>query len=1015
MRKVLFFARLAVILVCSAAISSQAQEPKVYLVAPTEALTPAEEQKLFHLPPGFEIQLIAAEPEIHKPINMAFDAAGRLFVTSTVEYPWPVTEGTPRDTIKLISDTNNDGVPDKVTTFADGLNIPIGVLPLTDGSVLGYSIPSIYRFTDTDGDGRAEKRDIAYSSFGFDDTHGMASSFSWSLDGWIHACHGFRNNSNVKGTDGESLLMNSGNTYRLRLDGSHIEQFTHGQVNPFGMCFDDLGNLYTADCHSKPIYMLLRNAYYPSFGKPHDGLGYGPEMISHSHYSTGICGLVYYDAPNFPPEYRHTVFIGNPVTGRINHDKLALQGSTKIAVEQPDFVSCDDPWFKPVDIKLAPDGSVYIADFYNCIIGHYEVDLRHPRRDRERGRIWRVVYTGDKGKKHSPAKNLAKAGVDDLIAALGDENIVVRTQAVHHLAQRIGKDAVEAVKKALAEGTPLQRAHALWVIARVAFFRGEEVEKLAKDQDRTVRVHLAKAMGALVWDGPSENIRKLVIGLLNDPDAFVRRAAADTLGRHPHADNVQPLIELWRKSPGEDTHLIHATRISLRDTLQALGDLAPIAKRFADDADSTRRLADVAVGIRTNAGAEFLLAHIQTPAADGNRIPEFLQHATRYIDKDSLAKAIGQAVALKATSDDGRQVATLRGVQRALQERAAPLPDEIRRWALEASERFLKADNEGAARTGIELSREFGLRENVAALEPLAKPDPRFGNLRQPALEAVAALDLKRGVSLIGQAIGSSTDPIPLRQKGAELLGNINSAESRATLSELLRSVPDQVAVAIARGLAGSKEGAETLVAQISTGKASARLLQDAVVTGKLQAQKIPGLEDKVKNLVKDLPAEDERTQKLIATRLDGFRKGKPDPAKGVEVYTKICAACHRAENKGTKVGPDLDGIGLRGADRLLEDVLAPNRNVDGAFRATTIALKDGKVVTGLIARDEGEIRIVINEQGKEVRVPKSEIDEQNVTNLSPMPANIAEQLPEADFYHLVAYLLSLKSAPAGK
>ena len=175
--------------------------------------------------------------------------------------------------------------------------------------------------------------------------------------------------------------MNSGNTFRWRLDGSHLEYFTHGQVNPFGLTFDPLGNLYSADCHSMPVYMLLRGAYYPSFGKAHDGLGFGPTMISHSHGSTGIGGIAYSAAEQFPSEYRDTVLIGNPVTGRVNHDRLETHGSTRIAIEQPDFVTCDDPWFRPVNLQVGPDGALYIADFYNRIIGHYEVPLDHPGRD----------------------------------------------------------------------------------------------------------------------------------------------------------------------------------------------------------------------------------------------------------------------------------------------------------------------------------------------------------------------------------------------------------------------------------------------------------------------------------------------------------------------------------------------------------------------------------------------------------------------------------------------------------
>src|SRR5581483_4167430 len=118
----------------------------------------------------------------------------------------------------------------------------------------------LYHMVDEDGDGRADRRDVWYSSFGFRDTHGMASAFSWGFDGWIYACHGFSNTSTVKGKDGRPIVMQAGNTYRLRADGSHVEQFTWGQVNPFGLAFDPRGDLYSCDCHTKPLFMLLRGA-----------------------------------------------------------------------------------------------------------------------------------------------------------------------------------------------------------------------------------------------------------------------------------------------------------------------------------------------------------------------------------------------------------------------------------------------------------------------------------------------------------------------------------------------------------------------------------------------------------------------------------------------------------------------------------------------------------------------------------------------------------------------------------
>src|SRR6516165_657643 len=170
--------------------------------------TPAEERKALHVPAGFEIQLVAAEPEIHKPLNLAFDDFGRLWVTDTLEYPFPKPVGTPgRDSVKIL-------------TFADGLNIPIGLLPYPSGrEAIVHNIPNIYLMRDTDGDGRADVREVLYGVFGHRDTHGMTNAFSWGFDGWIYACHGFSNTSSVEGKDHQPIVMNSGNTYRMRPDG----------------------------------------------------------------------------------------------------------------------------------------------------------------------------------------------------------------------------------------------------------------------------------------------------------------------------------------------------------------------------------------------------------------------------------------------------------------------------------------------------------------------------------------------------------------------------------------------------------------------------------------------------------------------------------------------------------------------------------------------------------------------------------------------------------------------------
>src|SRR5439155_20540747 len=166
-------------------VSRGQRDPQSLLVAPTQPRTPEEERKSFHLPPGFAVELVAAEPAIIKPIQMNFDDRGRLWVTQSIEYPFAAPKDRkPRDTIKILEDTDGDGGADKITTFAGGLNIPIGVLPITHGCI-AYSIPNIYRFLDTSGGDHADKQMPLYGSIGsigFHDTHGMTGSFTLGFD-----------------------------------------------------------------------------------------------------------------------------------------------------------------------------------------------------------------------------------------------------------------------------------------------------------------------------------------------------------------------------------------------------------------------------------------------------------------------------------------------------------------------------------------------------------------------------------------------------------------------------------------------------------------------------------------------------------------------------------------------------------------------------------------------------------------------------------------------------------------
>jgi putative heme-binding domain-containing protein len=970
-----------------------------------EPLPATEQLAKFELPPGFEIQLVASEPEIAKPINMNFDAAGRLLVSQSVEYPYPAKEN-PRDAVLRLTIDPATGKANRIETIIAGLNIPIGVTPI-GREVIVYTVGEILRCADKDGDGTFEDRQTLYSGFGYEDTHGMNNGFNRWLDGWVYANHGFRNQSHTAGADGQKLNMQSGNTYRFRDDGSHIEQYTWGQVNPFGNCFDTLGNLFTADCHSRPAYLLLRGAYYPSFGKPHDGLGYGPEMMTHSHGSTGIAGVIRYEADHFPPEYRGRLFIGNPITAKINADELQVHGSTYVAIEQSDFLTCDDPWCRPVDIKLGPDGALYFADFYNRIIGHYEVPLDHPGRDRRRGRIWRIVYRGTEGNEQ-PAPELVdqtKADISTLIQNLSNPNICIRIHAVHELVDRkLNSTSIPPLLNQLAyeQQGHLAQVGALWALERTGALNDAHVTHLAKNPLREVRVNLWKMMANRAeWTPEQAEFARVA---LIDEDAFVRRAAAEAIGLHLALENVSPLIAAWQSTAADDTMFIHTARIAVRNHLRSDAILnAPQLKELAAG-EFQPQLLNVLLGTATPAAANFILHSI--PLDKSNPASQGVEFLVRHIDDSQLPRAL-EKVRKDFKSVAPREVAEiLSAVRRAMGERGQPLATADLAWAVKTAETLLSEP--ATQRRGMELARDLALKEVYSRVASFVIPAAgESKELQSLAIDACVAMDAEKIAPVVATMLANAQQELPLRQKCALILGQVNSEAAQQTLLDSLKIAPEPVALAIAIALASQATGGEKLLDAVAAGQASGRLLQDRNVANVLIDAQVHDARARIAALTAQLPPSDDRIAQLIKTRLNKFNQSPGNAARGLAVFKKTCAACHRLENIGNKIGPELDGIGHRGVLRVMEDVLDPSRNVDGAFRTTVLATSDGRTIAGLLLREEGATLILADNRGQEIRVASADVEERTVSPLSPMPGNVAEIVSEADFHDLIAFLLS--------
>ncbi|HVK11188.1 MAG TPA: c-type cytochrome [Gemmataceae bacterium] len=1014
------------------ALAAFGQQPA--LVAPTDARSPEDERKAFQLHPWFTAQLVASEPDIHKPMQLAFDARGRLWVPTSEEYPFAAVGRPGKDKLYVLENIGPDGKAGKVSVFADGLNIPIGILPLPDGkSVLMSSIDPgpdgakqpagcwIWKLTDTDGDGKADQREKLYGPFGTRDTHGMVNSFTLMPDGWVYACHGFANDSKVKGADGHEVHMNSGSTFRFRPDGRRIEVFTRGQVNPFGMTHDAWFNLYTADCHSRPMTQLIRGAVYESFGKPHDGLGFGPNMIGHDHASTGLCGLTWYEADHFPKEYQGMMFLGNVVTSRVNLDRIEFTGSSPKAVERPDFIKSDDPWFRPVDLRLGPDGALYVSDFYNKIIGHYEVDLKHPGRDRRHGRIWRIVYVGPDGKAPPPKSpgDLTKLKREDLDKLLGHPNITVRMLATHTLINSPEHEQLQEKAEKVREGEedlPRQRyeAHKLWV-EEAEPISGEGQRELKKRMDRLrhagdglEEAHRFRLKAAQADWEQARRRRSREIERVKEAEESIKlgasqfsRAVADCMTAVPDKKNLEVLLDGLRTISPDDAHLRHALRIALRETLRDPGAWT-VLKGMKADAVTDRLIADVALGLPTIDAADYLTNHLAALAGDG-RLPAFVEHASRYCDG---AKAIFAFISSHKPDDVKRSLALYQGYVRGLQQRNTRFDAADAAFAERLVAKGLDSRDPQVLQSCFDVATAMRLTAAVPAVATFAVRKDRPDAQRGAAFAALLALDPGKGVREVARVLNAADEPIAVRERAAQALGAFASPEAAAQLLAVIEKAPARLQTVAAAGLATKAAGAEQLLKAVEGGKASARLLQERAVQTRLTESKLPNVGARITALTKGLPSADQKMLELIAKKRDGYGKSPGDDKAGAAVFKTNCANCHQLGGEGAKVGPQLDGVGIRGLERLLEDILDPSRNVDQALRTTTLALKDGRSVSGLLLREEGAVYVLADAQGKDVRVPRDDVDERRTSLLSPMPANFAETLKDDDFRHLLAFLL---------
>ncbi len=509
-----------------------------------------EQQKLFKLPEGFEIELFTKESaDFGKFIMLIFDQQGRAWSSTALEYPVDANENPAaaealykskaRDKVVVFDKPFESGVR-QPRAFADGLAIPEGVLPHKDGAIVQHGHDVVF-LRDSDGDGKADQREVLLTGFGIQDSHLFPHQFTRAPFGWFWLAQGAFNSGKVVSTKGDVTDFPNTRMARFRPDGSFFEPTSVGPCNIWGLALTGEGECFIqeANDYGYPVMPFHEYALYPGCADRLAKSYQPPFPVQAPDFKmsgSGLSGLALSDVGVWPKGYDGVMYIANPITSKVNAVRQHREGSGYRLEKLEDFVSCDDPFFRPIAMTMGPDGCLYVIDWYNKIISHNEVARNHPDRDKQSGRIWRIK---PKGFVPPVVPDYTKLTSADLVARLGSKIVGDAHLAWQTLADRRPEEATTAALSAIAgdaSAAAARRIQALWVLAEHGQKVGPLAERLLADPNRNIRREAVNALRHLgAWSPHFEALAALSA----DPDAEVRAAAIKALGeasvKHPAA------------------------------------------------------------------------------------------------------------------------------------------------------------------------------------------------------------------------------------------------------------------------------------------------------------------------------------------------------------------------------------------------------------------------------------------------------------------------------------------------
>jgi len=935
-----------------------------------------------HVPDGFRVELVACEPQVIDPVAFDWDAKGRLWVIEMSDYPMGMDgHGKSGGRVRILEDRDGDGRFESSSLFAEGLNFPNGLLTWRDG-VLVTAAPQILFLRDTDGDGKADSKEVLLEGFNEGNQQLRMNGLRWGLDNWVYCANGGHHpnhglETKVKSNrNGLSYAIGS-RDFRIQPDSGEL--IIESGPSQFGRNRDAWGHWFGTQ-NAKPLWnyvladrYLARNPFVPAASAiqfvlpPNSPAVYPasrPEKRFHSfkeagHFTSACGGMIFGDSRLFGPSDRIHAFTCEPFHNLVQHNVLSDSG-VSFTAEQPtgerrfDFFASEDRWCRPVMARTGPDGALWIADMYRYMIEHpdwlpaegKEELLPHYRLGDDRGRIYRVVPLG------RPATanpwELLSGDTASLVMAMESRNDWQRDKAQQMLVWRNDVSAVPMLERlASASKSPQTRVQAYATLDGMRRLSDSMLIAALGDEHPRVRENAVR----MAESSSNATVQAAAFRLVSDPDEKVCLQLAFTLGQWPGALAGEALVSLAKRFYNEP--MIQSAIMS--SALEHAGTFAmgiaqcdsPVVQVFREPI------------VRQSVGLK-----------DTKVLNVLLDDALNSLGKDRTHKL-------------DELLWTLQRVGVSFDDFLANDTDQKLGSSLKRLETVFEQ------LSGDAKNDRLSWEDRIAASLPLC----RTKKSREQGLAALS-MGLKPSVSLELQQKILSTF---LQSRHDDALQYLASAWPE--LSPVLRSQAVDVWMSSAPWAGNLLDQIERRVIQPSSIEFGQR--------DRLLHYPDPTISDRAAKLFQSNSAA--KRQDIIQTYRKSFEL-RGEANRGREVFVRACASCHRKNNLGNEIGPNMATVVEHSNEKLLVNILDPNADIQPGFQAYNVLLESGEVLTGLLAGETANSVSIKSAKGVTQTVSRLEIERLRNSNMSLMPEELESILTQQDLADVIAFIRQLSS-----